>query len=268
MEKRTVYQNTRFGTEVFEEAVATFESELPERDRPLNPRVGAKSVSIQNETWSFDAIDEFFAEHRKPHTSAELQLYGRASTTESLQVYEAGNRTTVAVQSPERSSVVRVSAVFERRAAEFKLPAPPPQPVPKPRIFIGHGRSAQWRDLKDHLHDLHGHDIEAYETGARAGHTIRDILQEMVRASSFAVLVMTGEDETAEGDMRARQNVVHETGLFQGALGFARAIVLLEEGTSDYSNLQGIHQIRYSSGNIKETFGEVLAVLRREFGAV
>jgi len=267
MQKKVVYQNTRFGTDVFEGAVAAFEAELPDEDRPVNPRIGTISVSIQNETWSFDAMDEFFAEHRKPHTSAELSLWGRG-TMRHLRVDEIGTRTTVAIESPERSMVVRVSAVFERRAAEFKLPAPPPQPVPKPRIFIGHGRSAQWRDLKDHLHDLHGHDIEAYETGARAGHTIRDILQEMVRASSFAVLVMTAEDETAEGDMRARQNVVHETGLFQGALGFARAIVLLEDGTSDYSNLQGIHQIRYSAGNIKETFGEVLAVLRREFGAV
>jgi len=42
--------------------------------------------------------------------------------------------------------------------------------------------------------------------------------------------------------------------------------VLLEEGTEDFSNLQGIHQIRYRKDNIRETFGEVLATLRREFG--
>jgi predicted nucleotide-binding protein len=87
----------------------------------------------------------------------------------------------------------------------------------------------------------------------------------MLRASSFAILVMTGEDETSDGKMRARQNVIHELGLFQGRLSFSKAIVLLEDGTEEFSNLQGIHQIRYLKNNIKETFGEVLATLRREF---
>ena len=45
-----------------------------------------------------------------------------------------------------------------------------------PVIFIGHGHSSAWRDVKDHLVEQHGYLVEAYETGARAGHTVRDIL--------------------------------------------------------------------------------------------
>lgn len=56
-----------------------------------------------------------------------------------------------------------------------------------------------------------------------------------------------------------------ELGLFQGKLGFARAVVLLEEGTEEFSNIHGIHQIRFAKGRIKETFGDILATLRREF---
>jgi predicted nucleotide-binding protein len=78
---------------------------------------------------------------------------------------------------------------------------------------------------------------------------------------------MTGEDETTGGLTLARQNVIHEAGLFQGKLGFSKAIVLLEDGTEEFSNIAGIQQIRFAKGNIKETFGEVLAVLRREFGS-
>jgi predicted nucleotide-binding protein len=77
---------------------------------------------------------------------------------------------------------------------------------------------------------------------------------------------MTAEDESAEGDARARQNVVHEAGLFQGKLGFNRAIAVVESGVEVFSNLDGVQQIRYDKGNVKATFGEILATLRREFG--
>ena len=76
---------------------------------------------------------------------------------------------------------------------------------------------------------------------------------------------MTGEDETIDHELMPRLNVVHELGLFQGSLGFSRAIMLLEEGTKEFSNMKGIHQIRFAKGNIKETFGEILATIKREF---
>jgi len=54
----------------------------------------------------------------------------------------------------------------------------------------------------------------------------------------------TGEDETKDGKLLARQNVVHEAGLFQGKLGFTRAIILLEEVTEGFSNLAGLKRKR------------------------
>jgi predicted nucleotide-binding protein len=77
---------------------------------------------------------------------------------------------------------------------------------------------------------------------------------------------MTGEDAMDDGSIRARSNVIHEAGLFQGRLGFARAIILLEEGTEEFSNIHGIEQIRFSKDRIRETFGDVVATIRREFG--
>jgi len=86
-----------------------------------------------------------------------------------------------------------------------------------------------------------------------------------LRRTSFALLVLTGEDKGSDGKWHARENVIHELGLFQGKLGFARAIVLLEEGTEEFSNIHGIQQIRFAKGRVRETFGDVLATLRREF---
>jgi len=133
------------------------------------------------------------------------------------------------------------------------------------KVFIGHGNNTQWRELKDHLHDKHNMDVEYYERGARAGLTINEVLDNMVTKSSFALLVLMGEDEDKEGNLHARENVIHELGLFQARLGWRRAIILLEEGVQEFSNIHGVNQIRFPVGHIQETFGEVVATIKREF---
>lgn len=82
--------------------------------------------------------------------------------------------------------------------------------------------------------------------------------------AAIAFLVLTAEDKMTDGGERARQNVLHDAGLFQGRLGFARAIVLLEEGCEEFSNIQGLGQIRFPAGNIAAAFEEVRGVLERE----
>ena len=130
-------------------------------------------------------------------------------------------------------------------------------------MFIGHGHSQDWKQLRDHLRDVHGFKIEAYESGPRAGLTIEHVLQTMLEKASIAFLVMTGEDETVAGNINPRLNVVHELGLFQGKLGFHKAIILLKDGATEFSNIEGIQQIRFT--NIKEVFGDVVGTINREF---
>jgi predicted nucleotide-binding protein len=131
-------------------------------------------------------------------------------------------------------------------------------------IFIGHGRDPQWRLLKDHLQEQHLMQVTAYEVGSRAGFSVKEVLEGLLEQSSFALLVLTGEDADHDGELHARENVVHELGLFQGRLGFRRAIALLEDGVTEFSNIYGINQIRFSKGGIRETFGDVLATIHRE----
>ena len=82
---------------------------------------------------------------------------------------------------------------------------------------------------------------------------------------ALGIVVRTGEDERSSGSPSLRQNVVHEAGLFQGRLGFTRALLLLEDGGEEFSDVQGVQSIRFSKGNITEAFSEVLATLDREF---
>ena len=77
-------------------------------------------------------------------------------------------------------------------------------------------------------------------------------------------LVITAEDEQPDGKRRARINAVREAGLFQGRLGFSRAIVLLEEGCEEFSNIAGLGQIRFPPGRIGASFEEIGELLERE----
>jgi predicted nucleotide-binding protein len=131
-------------------------------------------------------------------------------------------------------------------------------------VFIGHGRSHAWRDLKDFVQDRLKLPWDEFNRVPVAGVTNIARLSEMLDAAAIAFLVMTAEDERADGVVQARMNVVHEAGLFQGRLGFLRAIVLLEEGCEQFSNIEGLGQIRFPPGQISAAFEEIRRVLERE----
>jgi predicted nucleotide-binding protein len=261
MQKSKRYPRAKFRQEVITAALSRLTATLSSN---VAANLVFRVVGFGNEQWDHTSDAEFFEDYRRDDCYAiyRVTFDGSASQKASFMLELDDDRTRITVATAERSVIQDVFAAFEAAVAQSVRPA---KPLPQPRVFVGHGRSAAWRDLKDHLHEKHGFDVEAYEIGARAGHTIRDILTDMLVRSSFAVLVMTPEDETTSGELNPRLNVVHEAGLFQGRLGFERAIVLLEEGTTEFSNIAGIQQIRFSKNNIRETFGEVLATLRREF---
>jgi len=131
-------------------------------------------------------------------------------------------------------------------------------------VFLGHGRSRVWRDLKDFLQDRLKLSWDEFNRVPVAGVTNVARLSEMLDAAAIAFLVMTAEDEMADGALQARMNVIHEAGLFQGRLGFSRAVVMLEEGCEEFSNIAGLGQIRFPRGNISAAFEEVRRVLERE----
>jgi predicted nucleotide-binding protein len=176
-------------------------------------------------------------------------------------------RTRIVVKSKSRAEIESVFSIFEEAPSTDITSLASKGDGANATIFIGHGRSVEWEKLKSHLQDKHDLEVLSYETGARAGHTIRDILDSMSEKSSMALLVLTGEDKTEEG-LRARQNVIHECGLFQGRLGFDRAILIVEDGVQLASNFDGIQQLRFKRGRISEIFGDVIATIRREFGPI
>ena len=136
--------------------------------------------------------------------------------------------------------------------------------TPGSRIFIGHGRSPVWRELKDFLSDRLTLSWEEFNRESTAGIATTEHLNDMLRTAAFAFLIMTAEDEHADETLHARENVIHEVGLFQGKLGLRRAIILMEEGCSTFSNIHGLTYISFPRGRIGAAFEDVRRVLERE----
>lgn len=257
----------KFPPEVLQAATQALDARMPNHTLAAGP--GHRTVALPGESWTYDNDAQFYQAYRDSRcSSAAYRLYGHKEGTLLVVIFE-GDTTWVTVGAPTEATIAEVFEIFEGAVDKYRIPRPKPEASSKasPKIFIGHGgKNREWMDLQSHLRDQHHYQAEAFESGARAGHTIRDILDTMVDKATFAILVFSAEDEMADGSKRPRENVVHETGLFQGRLGFHRAIVLLEKGVEPFSNLDGIQYISFSKGNIKETYGDVLATLRREFG--
>lgn len=131
------------------------------------------------------------------------------------------------------------------------------------RIFIGHGHSLLWRVLKDFLERDLGLDWDEFDRQSVAGISTQARLEQLLSDACFALLLMTGEDQQTDG-LHARENVIHEVGLFQGRLGFHRAIILLEEDCTRFSNIEGLIYIDFPKHRIEASFEGVRRVLERE----
>jgi sugar/nucleoside kinase (ribokinase family) len=133
-----------------------------------------------------------------------------------------------------------------------------------PGVFIAHGGSPLWRSVVDFLREELDLDVHYFEKACPDSNEVTATLNEQLRRCSFAVCVLTGEDEMADGGRRARQNIVHEAGLFQGRYGFQRVAMLADERCELPSNLSGLVRLDFQAPHIEQTFANLMRHLRRE----
>jgi predicted nucleotide-binding protein len=132
-----------------------------------------------------------------------------------------------------------------------------------PHIFIGHGRNPLWLAVRAFLEKDCGLRVICFESEPRTSESIVSILEEMLDQVGFAVIVLTAEDATADGHVRARQNVIHEAGLAQGKLGFKKVVILKQDTVEELSNLAGLQYIPFKD-RIEQSFYDLDRVLKRE----
>jgi predicted nucleotide-binding protein len=89
-----------------------------------------------------------------------------------------------------------------------------------------------------------GKEVIVLHEQANAGLTILEKFENYATDVSFAVVLLTGDDEggvraSDETHPRGRQNVIFELGFFFGKLGRKRVAVLLEENVERPSDIAG-----------------------------
>lgn len=200
-----------------------------------------------------EKIEEFFNRYRPTPNSG---LYFPPAQTST-------NDTTV---KTIYQLVIRLSALSpEQRQKEFDSikPITHIKSTGGGQVFIGHGRSKLWARVQVFLKDDLNMKTLTFEDESRTSESIVNILSEFLDKSSIAILILTAEDESAEGKLRARQNVIHEAGLFQGRLGFDKVIILKQEGIEEFTNIAGLQYIPFSGDNVEQCFYELQRKLKK-----
>ena len=178
------YKWVKFSPEVLQKALDALKSFLAEDQVKADYR-----IEVGGALWRYDYGDEttFFNDYQSDFRSA---LYKPIFDHGLLQVfakwYASPPFSEVSIRSPKKSQIEHIFRIFEDAVATF---GPPWKSQVK--IFIGHGRSPQWKVLRDFLVKEHQLKVEAYEIGARAGLTTAEILKEMLEKSSFALLIFS-----------------------------------------------------------------------------
>lgn len=222
--------------------------DLREQAAKLKDHISASDVATALSPKQFIGSQDLIAEGRQvpPHIAISATIF---------------EQTSYADQCKDLCGIARHAASYLEKRQKLKGRTVARTVGP---IFIGHGRAKDWLELRNFLHARLHLEVIDFNSESAAGLPTQERLNEMLDRSVFAFLVMTAEDQHADGSRHARENVIHEVGLFQGRLSFRRAIILLEEGCTEFSNIVGLTTIRYAKGKLLTVTEEIRAVLERE----
>lgn len=207
-------------------------------------------INRRDEQWDLNRVSDFLQVYADEPCRAIL----RHDATDGLFSFQDEWGTCeLTVRLDSLAGVQRIVGLL---GLDVKIAGPAP-------IFVGHGRDPQWHILVNHLRELHHFQVITYETIAKLGQPASEVLDMAARSVSMALLVHTAEVQTVGGEWQAMPNVVHETGFFGAHLGRERALVLREDACRPFTNIAGLTELRFSDHNIREVFGDVVAVLHR-----
>jgi len=131
-------------------------------------------------------------------------------------------------------------------------------------VFIAHGSNEVVRHkVKDFIAERCGLNPIILRELPSGGMTLIEKLEKYGRTADYAIMILTCDDVAADGEVRARQNVIQELGWFQGVLGRDRTAILLQSGVERPSNMTGIVYLKFTGNDVELIFED----LRKELEA-
>jgi predicted nucleotide-binding protein len=245
---RIEFELTEQDTLIHEQMKRSLNSAVPPSQRALLRNLFREVQDLQL-GYSFPAVDSDDPDDLRPEI--------RSAYAKVVWEKKRLNRALGLIDAPSND-------IFSRSENDSKSSTSATDPKPHPAIFIGHGRAKDWLVLKEFLRErLHITCVE-FNSESAAGLPTQQRLEDLLMQATFAFLVMTAEDQHADGRRHARENVIHEVGLFQGKLGFRKAILLVEDECEKPSNVHGLTYIAFPKHRIDAACEEVRRVLERE----
>jgi sugar/nucleoside kinase (ribokinase family) len=129
-------------------------------------------------------------------------------------------------------------------------------------IFISHGKNPEWFAVQRFVEERFAAPVYAFESAPWGGHELSEALSKNLERCSLAVCVLTTEDCTGDGRRVARQNVIHEVGLFQGQHGFDRVVLLVEEGCGFIPEAATPFTLYFPHNQIYQAFYQLAEIIR------
>jgi predicted nucleotide-binding protein len=123
------------------------------------------------------------------------------------------------------------------------------------RVFLSHGQNELLRlRLMNFLNSRLGVETTVLMDLPNKGMTIVEKLERASERCCVAVILLTKDDDQPDGSARARQNVIHELGFFQGKYGRQNVVLLAERGVELFSNISGIVRIDFDQNSFEAAF--------------
>ena len=130
-------------------------------------------------------------------------------------------------------------------------------------MFIGHGRSKLSARLQLFLQNDIALKTIAYESVSHVGESIVPVLESMLRQGTFAVLVLTAEDQTADGTKQHVKTSFMKRGCSKASLA-SLAPSCFNRAVWKTSQISGLRYLEFDGEKIESTFWELQRVLKRE----
>ena len=129
-------------------------------------------------------------------------------------------------------------------------------------IFISHGGNSEWFAVQRFLEDRFDAPVHSFESAPWGGRQIAEAISSYLDRCGLSVCVLTAEDFTRDGRKFARQNVIHEVGLFQGQHGLDSVVLLVEEGCDFVPQASVPYTIYFPHNKIHRTFYELTEIVK------